>query len=75
MTLQIDLATFPNPSTTIQPPASGKVVLAGGCVWCTEAIYGRLKGVLSITPGYAGTAQEYDTCILSGCCIFTAKSR
>lgn len=28
--------------------------LAGGCFWCTEAIFRRLKGVKSVTPGYAG---------------------
>ncbi len=28
--------------------------LAGGCFWCTEAIYQRLKGVVTATPGYAG---------------------
>jgi len=28
--------------------------LAGGCFWCTEAIYKRLKGVISVEPGYAG---------------------
>lgn len=28
--------------------------LAGGCFWCTEAIFQRLKGVISIMPGYAG---------------------
>jgi peptide-methionine (S)-S-oxide reductase len=28
--------------------------LAGGCFWCTEAIFCRLKGVVSVTPGYAG---------------------
>jgi len=28
--------------------------LAGGCFWCTEAIFKRLKGVQSIMPGYAG---------------------
>ncbi|HTX78126.1 MAG TPA: peptide-methionine (S)-S-oxide reductase MsrA [Longilinea sp.] len=25
-----------------------------GCFWCSEAIFRRLKGVLSVTPGYAG---------------------
>ena len=28
--------------------------LAGGCFWCTEAIFKRLKGVESVTPGYTG---------------------
>ena len=28
--------------------------LAGGCFWCTEAIFKRLKGVLAIEPGYSG---------------------
>ncbi len=28
--------------------------LAGGCFWCTEAIFKRLKGVVSVTSGYAG---------------------
>lgn len=27
---------------------------AGGCFWCTEAIFKRLKGVVSVTSGYAG---------------------
>lgn len=30
------------------------VVLSGGCFWCTEAIFKMLKGVISVTPGYAG---------------------
>ena len=29
-------------------------VLGGGCFWCTEAVFSRLKGVLKVTPGYAG---------------------
>ena len=27
---------------------------AGGCFWCTEAIYLRIIGVISVLPGYAG---------------------
>jgi peptide-methionine (S)-S-oxide reductase len=28
--------------------------LAGGCFWCTEAIFSELKGVKSVLPGYSG---------------------
>jgi peptide-methionine (S)-S-oxide reductase len=28
--------------------------LAGGCFWCTEAVFKRLKGVSAVLPGYTG---------------------
>jgi peptide-methionine (S)-S-oxide reductase len=31
------------------------ITLAGGCFWCTEAIFKRLKGVTAVTPGYAAS--------------------
>jgi len=31
---------------------------AGGCFWCTEAIFKRLKGVETVTSGYAGGQRE-----------------
>lgn len=34
---------------------------AGGCFWCTEAIFRRLKGVISVTPGYTGGATDHPT--------------
>jgi peptide-methionine (S)-S-oxide reductase len=33
-------------------------VFAGGCFWCTEAIFQRVKGVHSVIPGYAGGKME-----------------
>ncbi len=28
--------------------------LAGGCFWCTEAIFNKIQGIKSILPGYTG---------------------
>lgn len=36
-------------------------VFGGGCFWCTEAIYKRVNGVLSVVPGYAGGETESPT--------------
>ena len=34
---------------------------ANGCFWCTEAIFKRLKGVVSVMPGYSGGHTENPT--------------
>ena len=35
--------------------------LAGGCFWCTEAVYLELKGVVDVKPGYSGGHIENPT--------------
>jgi peptide-methionine (S)-S-oxide reductase len=62
MALKIDPWSFPDPEQDLAgeaPPA--RIVLAGGCFWCTEAVYRQLEGVLGVRPGYAGgTAATAD---------------
>jgi len=36
-------------------------VFAGGCFWCTEAIFQRLTGVTKVTPGYANSTVPHPT--------------
>lgn len=38
-----------------------KIVLGGGCFWCTEAIFQRVAGVLDVLSGYAGGKEQNPT--------------
>ena len=51
---------FPDPLVDITAPPDGEatVVLAGGCFWCTEAVYLQLDGVKQVVSGYAGGTAE-----------------
>lgn len=31
-----------------------EITLANGCFWCTEAVFKRVRGILSVEPGYSG---------------------
>jgi peptide-methionine (S)-S-oxide reductase len=67
MALKIDPCSFPDPEPVAGVGDAGNsIVLAGGCFWCTEAVYSQLDGVRSVRPGYAGgpagTANYDDVC-------------
>lgn len=36
-------------------------IFAGGCFWCTEAIFLEVKGIIKIVPGYIGGHTENPT--------------
>jgi len=38
-----------------------RVVLGGGCFWCTEGVFKRVKGVLNVVSGYTGGARPNPT--------------
>lgn len=35
------------------PPSLSTITLAGGCFWCLEAVFLRLRGVLAVESGYS----------------------
>ncbi|MGH6946498.1 MAG: peptide-methionine (S)-S-oxide reductase MsrA [Kiloniellales bacterium] len=63
--LKIDPGDFPDPEQDLTPAeslAAGETeavaTIAGGCFWCTEAVYVELDGVLGVRSGYSGGAAE-----------------
>jgi peptide-methionine (S)-S-oxide reductase len=43
------------------PARLATATLAGGCFWCTEAVFKRVKGVESVTSGYTGGESKNPT--------------
>jgi peptide-methionine (S)-S-oxide reductase len=41
--------------------AEKQIVLGAGCFWCIEAFLQLFKGVISVTPGYAGGTSQNPT--------------
>jgi peptide-methionine (S)-S-oxide reductase len=44
----------PNTENSSKSNSIEEIILANGCFWCTEAVFKRVRGVLSVEPGYSG---------------------
>ncbi|MGF2734092.1 peptide-methionine (S)-S-oxide reductase MsrA [Marinobacter sp. DUT-1] len=57
--LTVPRSRFPDPERDLPADAGeARVVLAGGCFWCVEAVFLAMDGVSQVTSGYAGGSAE-----------------
>lgn len=58
-TLLSGASTLPNPEVDVKAQTGVQTaIFAGGCFWCTEAVFEQLKGVKKVVSGYAGGTKE-----------------
>jgi peptide-methionine (S)-S-oxide reductase len=53
--------SLPKPTTDLTYPDKSKpqtAIFAGGCFWCTEAVFEELDGVSDVTSGYIGGSAD-----------------
>jgi peptide-methionine (S)-S-oxide reductase len=50
----MSIPSTPAADDTADAKPMAKATFAGGCFWCTEAVYKEIKGVKEVTSGYIG---------------------
>ncbi len=51
--------SFPEPAIDARPSTGNQTaVLAGGCFWCTEAVFEIIDGVEDVISGYSGGTKD-----------------
>lgn len=57
--LSVPRSRFPDPEQDLpQTGTDARIVLAGGCFWCVEAVFLAMDGVTGIESGYAGGSAD-----------------
>ncbi|HTN33158.1 MAG TPA: peptide-methionine (S)-S-oxide reductase MsrA [Marinobacter sp.] len=57
--LSVPRSRFPDPEQDLpQADGEGRIVLAGGCFWCVEAVFQAMDGVTRIESGYVGGSAD-----------------
>jgi peptide-methionine (S)-S-oxide reductase len=65
------MTNFPDPTIDVNASSGGQqtAVLAGGCFWCTEAVFLQIEGVEKVVSGYSGgesRTANYDAVCTGG---------
>lgn len=50
--MQLELGHYDFGMTNTWPESARIITLGGGCFWCTEAVFVRVRGVLDVESGY-----------------------
>ena len=58
---QISEESVTEPVSKESSPKEALATFAGGCFWCTEAVFKELDGVLAVESGYTGGGTEKPT--------------
>jgi peptide-methionine (S)-S-oxide reductase len=56
-----DERAAPAPSPAAERPGMSRATFAGGCFWCMEPPFEKLRGVVSVTSGYTGGPEKNPT--------------